>query len=115
MKPRHAIGILSALFAALVASCLLTGCPGGDSANSISGTYVASQEGESITLDFKSGNKVLMTNIDASGKKESTTGTWAINGNEITCQVGTIGSMPMGLTRNGNNLVGPMGMIFTRK
>jgi len=91
---------------AAVTLLTLAGC--GDD---LSGTYTASEGPEKMSLTFKGDNKVHMVH-DSNGQKEEVDGTYAIDGNNITVSAGMI---PMVLTKNGNNLVGPFGMVFKKQ
>ena len=87
--------------AALAGTVLLflAGCP---PKSGLSGTYEAKSAEGTMTLEFKSGNKVHMTMQPAGGAAENSDGDYMINGNQVTVQIP--GGMPMQLTRNGNTL-----------
>ena len=89
---------------------LLAGCPGGGSG--LSGTYEAKSPEGTMSLEFKSGNKVHMTMQPANGPGDASDGDFLIDGNKVTIQVP--GGMPLVLTRNGNTLsANVMGEIMT--
>ena len=89
---------------------LLAGCPDGGSG--LSGTWEAKSAEGSMTLEFKSGNKVHLTMQPANGPADASDGDYLIDGNKVTIQVP--GGVAIQLTKNGNTLSANMpGEILT--
>jgi hypothetical protein len=76
----------------------------GRASNSLAGIYKAGDKNESITLEFRSGQKVHLTIAESGVKKDSADGTYDVSGDRVTITVP--GGMPLALTRKGDGLEG---------
>jgi hypothetical protein len=104
-------------FAKCVALCVLlsslvVGCSKGPS-----GVYEAKQAGETLSIEFKSDNKVTMSHTGLDGKPETEDGTYTIEGDKVTVK---IPSAPVALdfTYKGSTVEGSFlgaTITFTKK
>jgi hypothetical protein len=110
------------------AAALLAGCPkdssstpssspasGGAAASSssgLSGTYSGTVGNETMTIEFKPGNKLHMT-LQTPDRMEEMDGEYAVDGNSVTIHAGE--GMPMTFTLMGDALVSPLGPKLMKK